>query len=239
MPGLVHVAHRHLVAAPVVLALLAVDLRRAGPALGRAQHDHRPRRTALDAARARRRPRSRWISATAASSVAAIAWCTVCGLAALDEVRLVAVALEELVQLVLRDAREEAGVGDLVAVQVQDRQHGAVADRVEELVAVPAGGQRAGLGLAVADDAGDDQVGIVERGAEGVRERVTELAAFVDASRASPVRRGWECRPGSENCLNSRFIPSSSWLRCPDRPRCRCPRARRARRAPGRRDPGR
>ena len=31
--GLVHVAHRHLVAAPVVLALLAVDLRRAGPAL--------------------------------------------------------------------------------------------------------------------------------------------------------------------------------------------------------------
>ena len=33
---------------------------------------------------------------------------------------------------------------------------------------MPAGRERAGLGLAVADDAGDDQIGVVERGAEGV-----------------------------------------------------------------------
>ena len=56
--GLVHVAHRHLVAAPVVLALLAVDLRRAGPALGRAEDDHRPGRPLDDALRRERRPRS-------------------------------------------------------------------------------------------------------------------------------------------------------------------------------------
>ena len=43
--------------------------------------------------------------------------------------------------------------------------------------------QRPGLGLAVADHAGDDQVGVVERRAESVAERVTELAAFVDAAR--------------------------------------------------------
>ena len=52
---------------------------------------------------------------------------------------------------------------------------------------MPAGRQRAGLGLAVADDAGDDQVGIVERRAVGVRQRVAEFAAFVD--RAGRLRR--------------------------------------------------
>ena len=38
----------------------------------------------------------------------------------------------------------------------------------------------AGLGLAVADHAGDEQVRVVERGAERVHERVAELAALVD-----------------------------------------------------------
>ena len=65
---------------------------------------------------------------------------------------------------------------------MQDRQHAAVAGRVEELVAVPAGGQRPGLRFAVADDAGDDQVRIVERGPVGVAQRVAEFAAFVDAA---------------------------------------------------------
>ena len=197
MLGLVHVAHRHLVGAPVALALLAVDLLRAGPALGRAQHDHRPARPLRDAVRARasrldpldlgddrverrghllvhrrraRRPRrSTARSRSPRSSFSSSS---------------------------SRDAREEAGVGDLVAVQVQDRQHRAVARRVEELVRVPAGGERAGLGLAVADDAGDDQVGVVERGAVGVRQRVAELAALVDRARASPARRGSGCRRG-------------------------------------------
>ena len=48
---------------------------------------------------------------------------------------------------------------------------------------MPAGGERAGLGLAVADDAGDDQVGVVERRAEGVAEAVAELAPLVDRAR--------------------------------------------------------
>src|SRR6185437_16317930 len=59
---------------------------------------------------------------------------------------------------------------------------GAVGDRVEELVRVPAGREGPGLGLAVADDAGDDEVGVVEGRAERVRERVPELASLVDRS---------------------------------------------------------
>ena len=43
--------------------------------------------------------------------------------------------------------------------------------------------QRSGFGLAVADDAGDDEIGIVEGRAEGMDQRIAELAAFVDRAR--------------------------------------------------------
>ncbi len=48
---------------------------------------------------------------------------------------------------------------------------------------MPARGERAGLRLAVADDAGNDQIRVVERRPEGVHERVSELPAFVDRPR--------------------------------------------------------
>jgi hypothetical protein len=48
---------------------------------------------------------------------------------------------------------------------------------------VPGGGERPGLGLAVADHARHDEVGVVERRAVGVRQAVAELAAFVDRAR--------------------------------------------------------
>ena len=74
------------------------------------------------------------------------------------------------------------GFGDLVSVQVQDGQHGAVARRVEELVGVPAGGQRAGLGFAIADHAAGHQIGIIEDRAMGMQQRVAEFAALVDGA---------------------------------------------------------
>ena len=82
------------------------------------------------------------------------------------------------------DARQHGGVADLVAVQVQDRQHRAVADRVEQLVGLPCGRQRSRFRLAVADDAGDDQIGIVERRSEGMAERVAQLTALVNRPRS-------------------------------------------------------
>ena len=81
------------------------------------------------------------------------------------------------------DTGQDGRVADLVAVEMQDRQHGAVTDRIEELVGLPGGGQRSGLGLAVPDHAGDDQAGIVECGAEGMAERIAKLATFMDRSR--------------------------------------------------------
>ena len=102
---------------------------------------------------------------------------------ALDEIRRVTVAAEERFQFVAGNARQHRGPGNLVAVQMQDGQHGAVVHRIEKLVRVPAGRERAGLRFAVADDARDEQVGIVERRAECVRERVPQLAALVNRTR--------------------------------------------------------
>ena len=48
---------------------------------------------------------------------------------------------------------------------------------------MPTGRQRTGLGFTVADNAADDQVRVVEGGAESVRERVAKLAALVDRPR--------------------------------------------------------
>ena len=98
-------------------------------------------------------------------------------------VRLIAHAVEELVELFVGDAGQDGRVGDLVAVEVQDRQHDTVGARVDELVGLPAGGQRAGLSFAVADDGRDEQARVVHHSAVGVGQGVTQLAAFVDGAR--------------------------------------------------------
>ncbi len=48
---------------------------------------------------------------------------------------------------------------------------------------MPGGGKWTGLGLAVADDGRDEQVGVVEGGTVRVRQRVAEFAALVDGTR--------------------------------------------------------
>src|SRR6476646_180059 len=67
------------------------------------------------------------------------------------EVRLPATAAQELAQSLLLYPGQDGGVADLVAIEVQDRQHGPVTDRAEELAGMPRGRQRAGLGLSVTD----------------------------------------------------------------------------------------
>ncbi len=100
-----------------------------------------------------------------------------------DDARPIAVTLKKLREFGVVHAREQRGVGDLVAVQVQDRQHRAVGRRVQKLGAVPGTGRGAGLGLAVADQASHQQIRVVECGAKGRGERITQLAAFVDDAR--------------------------------------------------------
>ena len=105
------------------------------------------------------------------------------GIGAADEVRVVPIAAQQRHQLVVGNARQQRRIGDLVLVEVEDREHDPVACRVEELVAVPTRGERTGLRLTVTDDAHDDEIRMVEGGAVGVQERVAELTALVERAR--------------------------------------------------------
>ena len=58
----------------------------------------------------------------------------VLGVVAFDVVRFPSAAAQELVELLGFDAGQHGRVADLVAVQMQDRQHRPIADRIQELV---------------------------------------------------------------------------------------------------------
>ena len=169
----------HLVRAPEAFAFETVNGGGTGPALGRAKHDHRPDRAL------RRRPAPGFFLNRGDGIkrlVQGVRQFLVHGqrIAARHEDRRIAIAPHQGFQFFVGNAGQQRGIGDLVAVEMQDRQHRAIGPGIEKLVAVPGGGQRAGFGFAVANDAGDRQIGIVERRAEGVTERIAQLAALMD-----------------------------------------------------------
>ena len=106
------------------------------------------------------------------------------GLMALDKVGRPPVSAEQLFQFLAGDAGQDGRVGNLVAVEMQDRQHRTVGCRIEKLVGMPRRGQWSGFSLAVADDAGNNEIGIVKHRPERMAERITQLAALVDRARA-------------------------------------------------------
>ncbi len=174
-----NVGEGHLVRPPRAFDLVPLDFLRPRPSLGRAQHDHRPARTERIVGLAGALL-VRTDLADGALQCRRHLLVHLGRVVAFDEIRRVAVADEQRFELLVADSRQHRGIRDLVAVQVQNRQHGAVADGVDELVRMPRGGERSRLGLAVPHDAGDDQIGVVERHAVGVREAVAELAALMD-----------------------------------------------------------
>ncbi len=173
---------RYLMRTEGPLDLEPVDNLRARPTLGRPQDDDRPARSkgflggprrGLELPNVLNGPvqdgghefmHRRWI-------------------VALDEVGRPTAAAQELLQLLVLDAGQHGRVADLVAVQMQDRQNGTVSYWIEQLVGLPCGRQGASFRLTVADDAGDNQFRIVERGAKGMAQGVAQFAAFVDRPR--------------------------------------------------------
>ena len=201
--------------APAVLLLLAVGCLPPRPALRGAKSRRPPSRSAnLLVLRA-----ARWISrisSFASSRAAARRWWTFAGSSPSKPPVTgwpPAVALEEGDELALGNTGENGRIGDLVAVEMQHRQHRAVGRRVQELVRVPACGQRPGFGLAVAHDTGNQELRIVEGRPKGVHKRVAELAALMDRSRhlGRNVARdaSWE-----GDCRKSCSRPASSQPTC-------------------------
>ena len=81
-------------------------------------------------------------------------------------------------------AAKDGRIADLITVQVQDGQHSAIADRVQELVGLPRSRQRAGLSFTVANGAGNDQIGVIESSTKSMSDGVTQLAALIDGTRS-------------------------------------------------------
>src|SRR5690348_12939662 len=114
---------------------------------------------------------------------------------------LVTVGFEELLHILIAVSAHHGGSGDLVAVQVEDGQHGAVAGRVEELDAFPRAFEWSRLRLAVSDNGDGEEVRIIEGSAEGMSEDVAEFSALVDGAggrNAGVTRDAARCRELSE-----------------------------------------
>jgi hypothetical protein len=132
----VRVGQRNLVRPECPFNLLTIDDLGAGPALRRGQDDHRPAWPGGVAAAARQLLN---FENTPGDQIERVGHQRVHhgGVVAFDEERLPATAGEELFQFVAGNAGQDGRIGDLVAVQVQDRQHRAVGDWIEELVGMP------------------------------------------------------------------------------------------------------
>src|ERR1700730_698019 len=197
MPGFfVEFGERHLVGAPGSFDRFAVDRFGAGPAFGRAENEHRPARACPLV-----------VLASGLLDGGDFVEDVVeqgghfrvhhGGIVAFENVGRIAVAAEQGFEFFLRDARQHRGICDFVAVEMKDRQDGAVFGGIQKLVGVPAGGAVTSLGFAIADDATDDQIRIVERGAVGVEQGVAELSAFMNGARSFRSDVAWDAvRPG-------------------------------------------
>ena len=122
--------------APAILHRQPVHLLGARPALGGTQHDHGPAGT-LGFTALSRLP----LDALDLPDHRIENGCHLLvhghGVAALHKVGLPAAAQEEALHLLAAHAGEDGGIGDLEAVEVQNGQHRAVGNGVDELVAVP------------------------------------------------------------------------------------------------------
>src|SRR5215475_11666956 len=127
---------RHLVGTPGALNLVAINFLGPCPSLRTPQDDHGPARPGGSTARARllldvsnfqdallQRPRHFLVHEF--------------DIVAFHEMRCPSIALEQLFQFLVRYARKECGVVDLVSIEIENWQYGAVADRVQKFVGVP------------------------------------------------------------------------------------------------------
>ena len=123
-----------------------------------------------------------WISSITVSSVSAIFSCMVIGSSPSTKYGFQPQPREEVLDVLVAHTAEDGGVGDLVAVQVQDGQHSAVATGFRNLLDCQEVASGPVIGFAVADGDGADQVGVVKHSAERMGDGIAQLAAFVDGT---------------------------------------------------------
>src|SRR5947209_378801 len=120
-------------------------------------------------------------------------------LVSLYEIRLPAVAREEIRELLIIQPAKQGGICDLVAIEMENGQHGTVTCGIQKLVAVPTGCQWSGFRLAVSHHTACEQVWIVEHRTASVHDRITQFSAFVDGTRS--FGRGMARNPSGKGKL--------------------------------------
>ena len=106
------------------------------------------------------------------------------GLEALNEIRRPAVTTQQLIEFLAADAGEDRWAGNLVAIEMEDRQHCTIGGSVEKFVGMPGCGQWPGFCLAVTNHAGGNQIWIVKYGTEGMTQRIAKLTPLVNGAGA-------------------------------------------------------
>ena len=168
MFGIFEIRDRNLMRAPSPLHRLAVHEFWSGPAFWRAEHDHGPTRPLHRVRRGTRRLLDLVYLRKDRIKRAGQTLMHHGGNVAFHEMRFIAVTADQVGQFLAADAREHGRICDLEPVEMKDRKNRAVACWIQKLIGVPTRGKCARFRLAVADDAGDDQIRIVESGAIGV-----------------------------------------------------------------------
>ena len=144
---------RNLVRAESALDGKPVHFFRARPALRCAQNDHRPNRDfACGIFLAGVGLESREFPDSRRRELPRIAG-DVRRVVAFNEIGVVSVAAVELFEFAVRGASLDRGPGNFVAVEMQNRKHGAIAHGIQKPIGLPASFERTGFRLAVAHDA--------------------------------------------------------------------------------------
>ncbi|MNW51700.1 hypothetical protein D3C74_291920 [compost metagenome] len=113
------------------------------------------------------------------------------------ENRFPAHAFEISGHFLVRLTRQDRWVADLKSIQVKDRQHRSVRDRVDEPVGEPRSRKRSGFGFPVAYDDRRNEVRVVQNRACAMRKRIPQFPAFMNRPRrlrccvgSNPAREG-------------------------------------------------
>src|SRR5579864_1018007 len=169
--------------APEALEEMSLQSAWRGPAFWRSQHDHGPARPGEVAMLSRGALMfANFVNTTLHRRSHTLMHAVDIG--ALHKIGSPAVAAEEILNFLVRNARQQGRIVDLIAIQMEDREHSAIARRIQELVGVPGSRERTGFRLAIAHDCRNNQLWIVKGRATGMREDVAEFSAFVNRSRS-------------------------------------------------------
>src|SRR5579859_489985 len=93
-------------------------------------------------------------------------------------------SFEELLDILISVSTEHRGSRNLVAIQMQDRQHRAIVKGVQKLDTFPGTFERSRLRLPIADHRDGNEVGIIEDRAKSMCEDVAKFTTLVNRARS-------------------------------------------------------